>query len=174
MSYLTYLLERIAHQSQEDFPFPDDLENYLRGFFPDKGVPLDTYQKVFKIPSEDLEKVYKEGYNLYLDKKYEESISVFRWLVFFNPFISKFWFSLGASLHMSGEYSQALHAYGVTALLRDKDPYPHYYAYICYTLIDDKEEADKALESAWERSKHHPAYAELKEEILNIKNCSEH
>lgn len=170
MSYLAYLLEKVAASSKEDFPFPDDLESYLAGYFPNQDLPLDTYQKLFKISSEELERVYKEGYNAYLNKEYQVSSETFRWLVFFNPFVSKFWFSLGASLHVSKLYPQALHAYAVTALLRDKDPYPHYYAYICYTLMDEHENANKALELAWERAKHHSAYQELKAEILDIKN----
>ncbi|WP_100934122.1 SycD/LcrH family type III secretion system chaperone [Candidatus Chlamydia corallus] len=169
MSYLNYLLKKIAASSKEDFPFPDNLESYLEGHVPDKNIALDTYQKIFKISSEDLEKVYKEGYQAYLDKDYAKSIDVFRWLVFFNPFVSKFWFSLGASLHMDQQYPQALHAYGVTAVLRDKDPYPHYYAYICYTLTNEHEEAEKALELAWVRVQHKPLYNELKEEIIDIR-----
>ncbi|ANH78814.1 SycD/LcrH family type III secretion system chaperone [Candidatus Chlamydia sanziniae] len=170
MSYLTYLLDKIASICKQDFPFPDDLEKYLENYVPNKDLPLDTYQKIFKVSFEDLERVYKEGYHAYLNKQYQESCQIFRWLVFFNPFVSKFWFSLGASLHMDKQYSQALHAYGVTAILRDKDPYPHYYAYICYTLLSEEEEAEKALELAWKRAKDTPIYKELKEEILEIKN----
>lgn len=171
-SYLNYLLEKIASSHKEEYPFPDDLESYLSGYIPNKDIPLDTYQKVFKISAEDLERVYKEGYTAYLNQQYEESSTIFRWLVFFNPFVSKFWFSLGASLHMRTLYSEALHAYGVTAILREKDPYPHYYAYICYTLMDKPQEADKALELAWQRAKHHHAYQDLKAEILHIKNLT--
>ncbi|WP_201456244.1 SycD/LcrH family type III secretion system chaperone [Chlamydia sp. 17-3921] len=170
MSHLAYLLKKISDKSKEEFPFPDDLTSYLEGFIPNKDFCLDTYQKLFKISSEDLEKVYKEGYNAYINKEYQESSQIFRWLVFFNPFVSKFWFSLGASLHMYGKYLEALHAYSVTALLRDKDPYPHYYAYICYTLMEQFEEANKALEMAWKRVQRQPAYKELKEEILDIRN----
>lgn len=170
MSYLDYLLEKITSSYKGGYPFPDNLESYLSGYLPNQDLPLDTYQKLFKISSEDLERVYKEGYTAYLNKQYEESTETFRWLVFFNPFVSKFWFSLGASLHMSKLYPQALHAYGVTATLRDKDPYPHYYAYICYTLMNNPIDAGKALEAAWERSKHNSAYQALKEEILEIRN----
>lgn len=172
MSYLSYLLEKIASQSKENYPFPEDLAKYLKGYVPNQDISLDTYQKIFKVTCEDLERVYKEGYNAYLNKQYKESCLIFRWLVFFNPFVSKFWFSLGAALHMDAQYPQALHAYGVTALLRDKDPHPHYYAYICYTLMEQTEEADKALEMAWERAQRQPAYHDLKEEILSIRNHS--
>lgn len=169
MSYLAYLIDKIV-STEGDYLFPDDLESYLEGYVPDKNIPLDTYQKIFNLSHKDLEQVYKEGYTAYLNGEYAESCEVFRWLIFFNPFVSKFWFSLGASLHMCENYAKALHAYSVTALLRDHDPYPHYYAYICYTLMDDPIEAGKALELAWERSKHRPAYKELREEILSLRN----
>ncbi len=169
MSYLEFLLEKITSDAELGYPFPDDLESYLEGYYPNKDIPLDTFQKIFKVSFEDLERVYKEGYHAYVHHHYQESTEAFRWLVFFNPFVSKYWFSLGASLHMSKQYEKALHAYSVTALLRDKDPYPHYYAYICYTLMDQHEEARKALDMAWDRVKHNPVYQELKEELLAIK-----
>lgn len=171
MSYLSYLLNKISASSNEEYPFPDDLEEFLKDFFPDANVQLDTYQRIFNLSSEDLERVYKEGYAAYQQKDYQESITIFRWLVFFNPFVSKFWFSLGAALHMNQDLSTALHAYAVTAMLRNHDPYPHYYAYVCYTLLHQHDEAEKALNMALERAKH-PTYRELKEEILDIQKHS--
>lgn len=172
MSYLSCLLNRISESSQEEFPFPDNLEEFLKDFFPNKDVPLDTFQSIFNVSSEDLEHVYKEGYTAYQNQNYEESVTIFRWLVFFNPFVSKFWFSLGAALHMNNDLQAALHSYAVTAMLRDTDPYPHYYAYVCYTLLNQSHEASKALNMALDRAKHQPIYRELKEEILDIQKHS--
>ena len=73
---------------------------------------------------------------------------------------------------MRQKYPQALHAYGVAALLREKDPYPHYYAYVCYTLLNNPEEAEKALDLAWQKAKLSSSYNALKEEILAIKSYS--
>lgn len=171
MSHLTYLLEKISAASKEDYPFPDDLEVFLKDFIPNRNSPLDTYQTIFNLSSDDLELVYKEGYVAYQQKDYEESSAIFRWLIFFNPFISKYWLSLGSSLHMRGDYHGALHAYAVTALLKDSDPYPHYYAHICYTLLDQPEEAEKALDMALQLTHHHPQYRDLKEEILDIQHA---
>lgn len=172
MSYLSYLLNKISASSKEDYPFPDNLEEFLKDFFPNKDIPLDTYQNIFNLSSEDLERVYQEGYIAYQNQNYQESITFFRWLVFFNPFISKFWFSLGAALHMNKELQAALHAYAVTAILRDKDPYPHYYAYVCYSLLNQSHEAAKALDLALDLAKRQPIYRELKEEILDIQKHS--
>ena len=172
MRYLAYILDKISKTHPHMYPLPDDMEAYFDKYIPNKDIPLDTYQKVFKLSAEDLERVYKEGYQAYLQGEYEESSTAFYWLVFFNPFVSKFWLSLGASLHMRQKYPQALHAYGVAALLREKDPYPHYYAYVCYTLLNNPEEAEKALDLAWQKAKLSSSYNALKEEILAIKSYS--
>lgn len=168
MSHLTYLLDKIISSSKEDYPFPDDLEAFLKDFFPDANSTLDTYQTIFKISNEDLEKVYQEGYIAYQQHAYENSASIFRWLIFFNPFITKFWLSLGSSLHMKQDYHGALHAYAVSALLEDTNPYPHYYAHLCYTFLNQPQEAAKALNIALQLTHLRPKYRELREEILNI------
>lgn len=169
MKSLKALLKRISQQRKEDYPFPEDLETYLDNFFPHDLMKHDTLQKTFKISSNELERIYKEAYEEYLQANYKESIFVFRWLVFFNPFISKFWFALAASLQMEKNYKKALHAYSVSAILRPEDPYAHYYAYVCYTMLNDYEEANKALELAWIKCQKNPIYEELKEEILMLK-----
>lgn len=48
MSYLSYLLEKIASQSKENYPFPEDLAKYLEGYVPNQDISLDTYQKNFQ------------------------------------------------------------------------------------------------------------------------------
>ncbi|MEG0036930.1 MAG: SycD/LcrH family type III secretion system chaperone [Victivallaceae bacterium] len=176
MQALNQLLEKIAKQKKTSYPFPDDLERYMQDFVPSELMKEETFQKVFKITTEELERVYKEGYGFYLNENYSQSITIFRWLVFFNPYVSKFWIALGSSLHMSKEYEKALHAYGITAILRTQDPSPHYYAYACYSLLEEREEAEKALEIAWEKSQS-PIYEKIRSQILKIKKqqaiCSE-
>lgn len=169
MSHLNYVLDKIIDNLGYN-PFPNNLESYLENYIPNTDFIFDTFQQTFKLPYSDLEKIYKEGYEAYLNHDYENSTLMFRWLVFFNPFVSKFWFSLGASLHMNQAYEQALHAYAATAVLRQYDPYPHYYAYICYDLLENEQDAIKALDIAWEKAKNNSLYSELKEEILEIKN----
>ncbi|WP_213357528.1 SycD/LcrH family type III secretion system chaperone [Chlamydiifrater phoenicopteri] len=172
MNTLSLLLERISLQSKEAFPFPENLEDYLEDFFPNPSTGLDTYQKIFNVSNEELELIYKEAYQEYLSGNYPLSTAAFRWLIFFNPFISKFWFSLGASLQMEKNFKKAIHAYAVTAIFRNKDPYPHYYAHLCYKLLNIEPEATKALEMAWDRATA-PKYKELREELLAIKHSSE-
>lgn len=92
MRHLAYLLDKIARSYHHMCPLPDNMEAYFENYIPNKDIPLDTYQKIFKLSSEDLEQVYKEGYNAYLQGDYEESSTAFYWLIFFNPFVSKFWF----------------------------------------------------------------------------------
>ncbi len=169
MKSLDLLLKKISQQRKEDYPFPEDLESYLDKFFPNDLMKHDTLQKTFKISINELEKIYKEAYEEYLQENYQESSFVFRWLVFFNPFISKFWFALAASLQMEKKYEKALHSYSVVAILRPDDPYSHYYAYICYTALNNYEEANKALELAWLKCQNNPTYEELKDEIFMLK-----
>ena len=70
MRYLAYILDKISKTHPHMYPLPDDMEAYFDKYIPNKDIPLDTYQKVFKLSAEDLERVYKEGYQAYLQGEY--------------------------------------------------------------------------------------------------------
>lgn len=166
---LKELIRRIALNRQEDFPFPDDLDTYLDGFVPNTLLKSDTLQRAFGVTNYEMEEVYSEAYRLYQEDIYLESSTAFRWLVLLNPFAAKYWKGLAASLQLLGKYEKALHAYAMVALLDSDNPYPHFHAYECYEDLQNKDDAEKALELAYQRTLGKESYRDLQQEIETCK-----
>ncbi len=166
---LKTLLRRIALQRKEDFPFPDDLESYLADFVPNALLKSESLQRAFGISNYEMEKLYEEAYAYYENEQYLKAVTVFRWLVLFNSYEPKYWMGFAASEQLLERYEKALHAYAVVSLLESENPYPHYHAYECYMLLDNKEDADKALALAKRRCENSSNYDELKQEIEELK-----
>jgi len=167
---LKTLLRRIALQRREEFPFPDDIESYVADFIPNILMKSETLQIAFGISNYEMEKLYEEAFEYYENDRYLDSITVFRWLVLFNSYEMKYWMGFAANQQLLEQYEKALHAYAVASLLDSEDPYPHYHAYECYMLLNNKEDADKALKLAYQRCDGKAAYDELKDEIEQLKS----
>src|SRR5689334_14592344 len=87
---LKELLSRITLNRKEDFPFPENLEEYLEDFIPNVLLKSETLQQAFGVSSYEMEEIYKEAYSSYQENNYLESSTSFRWLVLLNPFHSKY------------------------------------------------------------------------------------
>ncbi len=166
---LKTLLERIALQRKEEFPYPDDLESYLEDFVPNTLLKSETLQKAFGITDYEMETLYEEAHEAYEINRYVEAANTFRWLVFFNSYEPKYWMGYGACQQMLKRYEKALEAYAVAALLDSDNPYPHYYAYECNKLLNNMEDAGKALTLAYRRCEGKAAYVQLKNTIKQLK-----
>lgn len=116
----------------------------------------------------DPTKFYVKGSKFYQNKQYDEAILIFKTLVIQYPTESKYWFSLASALQGKKEDQAALKAWSMTALLSEEDPYPHYYASLCYIRLDNKKDAAKALAHAKSRiDSGHPLFEKIKN-YLNI------
>ncbi len=158
---LNQLIQRIALNHQEVFPPPEEC---VEDFVSNTLAKSETLQKAFEVSPYEMEEIYNEAYRYYQENHYVEASTAFRWLVLLNPFIGKYWRGLAASLQLLNKYEKALHAYAMTALLESDDPYPHFYAYECYKALKNKEEAARALQSAYAKT-NKPEFKKLKEEI---------
>jgi len=121
-----------------------------------------TMQEAKGLTDEQMEAVYGIAYNYYMAGKYQDSSNVFTWLVLCNPFTSKYWLGLGASLQLAGELDRALHAYAVAALTGEpKDPTPHLHAAECCLAGGQVEDGRKALKMAIEFGENRPEVAKV-------------
>lgn len=166
---LKELLRRIAMNRNEEYPFPEDLEAYLDDFIPNTLLKSETLQRAFGVSSYEMEEIYSEAYRLYEEDVYLESSIAFRWLVLLNPYVAKYWKGLAASLQLLEKYEKALHGYAMAALLDADNPYPHFHAYECYDALNNTEDADKALDLAYQRTLSKEIYRDLQEEIVSLK-----
>ncbi|MCH9627918.1 MAG: Chaperone protein SicA [Chlamydiales bacterium] len=152
---LKTLLQRIALQKKEEFPFPDDIESYLEDFVPNALLKSASLQHAFGITNEEMEKLYEEAFSYYEADRYLDALTVFRWLVLFNAFKAKYWLGFAACQQLMQRYEKALHAYAMASLLAPESPDPHYHAYECYMEMEDKDEAQKALKLAEQKRGHY-------------------
>lgn len=167
---LRELIQRLSLQRQEDFPFPDNLESYLDDFVPNILLKSATYQQAFGVSNYEMEEIYVEAYNYYQDERYQDSLLQFRWLVILNPYSAKYWMGLAANQHLMQHYTQALHSYAMAALLDCENPYPHYHAFECYLALQNKEDAEKALLLAHQRTQNREQWESLKKEFEELLN----
>src|SRR5262249_49793934 len=129
----------------------------------------ETLQQAFGVSTYEMEQIYSEAYLDYENDNYRESTTAFRWLVLLNPFHKKYWMELAAIFQLLEKYEKALHAYAISALLESSNPYPHFHAFECYESLNNKEDAEKALELAYQRTLGKVAYNDLQKEIEQLR-----
>ena len=103
---------------------------------------------------------YKSAFALYEAGKFREAACVFTDLCSHAPYEYAFWKGLASSLLMEENFEPSLSAWGVCAILNEKDPYPHFHAAECLISIKQFADAIKALDKAYERA------LEMKDEKL--------
>lgn len=103
-------------------------------------------QKGFVLTKEhEIEEFYAYGFSQYESGNWKSAVEAFRILCTRRPFEPRFWFGLSASLQEASSYTDALHAWAMTAILKEKDPYPHFHAAECYFSMGNIGDAAKAL-----------------------------
>ncbi|GAB4190253.1 MAG: SycD/LcrH family type III secretion system chaperone VcrH [Simkaniaceae bacterium] len=100
---------------------------------------------------EDIAILYTLGYNLYQIGDYAQAKTIFQQLILARPMEQKYWIGLGSVLQMQKNYSRALTAWGMAALLLDTDPVPHFHAAECLLSLGEVDEAFKAFQAAKQR-----------------------
>ena len=96
---------------------------------------------------DEIEAVYQFAHNAYQQRRYEDARKLFQFLAGNDHTESRFWMGLAASYQMTGEYEQAVTAYGVAALLDATDPRAPLHACECYVAMRDLESGRKALDA---------------------------
>lgn len=103
----------------------------------------------FKSLSEsEWQHVYQTAYDCYEKEEYRTAGKLFTRLVLSNPFMGPFWTGLASAKQMSRDYEAAIRAWALSALLDLDNPMPHLHAAECYLYLEQKEEAQKALNAA--------------------------
>lgn len=98
--------------------------------------------------SDELEAVYHFAHNAYGQRKYENAVTLFLFLVENDHAESRFWMGLAAAYQMSGNYQKALVAFGMTAFLDATNPWPPIHACECYLSMGELKNAREALDAA--------------------------
>ncbi len=107
-------------------------------------------KEISRVPLDQESQFYEIAFGLYEKGDYRGAAHLFTQLVLTDPFSEYYWEGLASSKQMAKEYLASVHAWSLVALLKDKDPMPHFHAAECFLSMDDKEEALKALDAALE------------------------
>lgn len=124
----------------------------------------------------DVKKIYQMAHSLYTAGKYVEAEELFRTLSYEVPHQIEFWMGLGGCLQLQKKYEEAIHPYGIAALLDKEEtcPMPHAHAADCLYANGDIKRAQKALDSAIEIAKKEQKYHALIEKLKLLKTRWNH
>jgi len=98
--------------------------------------------------SDELEAVYGLAHNAYQQRKYEQAVKLFLFLVENDHAEHRFWMGLAAAYQMAEEHRKALVAFGMVAVLDATNPWPSIHACECYLALGERESARLALDAA--------------------------
>jgi type III secretion system low calcium response chaperone LcrH/SycD len=105
-------------------------------------------EEISPIPLEMERQFYATAFGLYEKGDYRGAALLFTQLVLTDPYSEHYWHGLASSKQMAREYMAGVHAWAMVALLREKDPMPHFHAAECFLSLEEKEDALKALDAA--------------------------
>ncbi|MGE3954081.1 MAG: SycD/LcrH family type III secretion system chaperone [Parachlamydiales bacterium] len=138
----------------EDLLDPTKAEEHipeLTTFFEGGG----TWQVLMGLSEEALEWQYSAGYALYEKGKVEEAAATFNTLTILNPYDGRYWFALGSSHYLLGDYEEAAQAYELSAAIDERSPGPKFQAAICLEQLGRRKEARLAYEEALALAQRH-------------------
>jgi len=86
-------------------------------------------------------KAYSFAEKLYQKREYVKSLEILTHLTSLYPKTYAYWFSLSSCLQALEDYESAVKGWAITHVLHESDPYPLYYAAVCYFSLNQKHEA---------------------------------
>jgi len=120
-----------------------------------------SFQKMMGISEEAMESKFKYGQVCYRKQDFESAKEVFAYLSMLNPYVQKFWMSLGSAQIRLEAFEDAITSYTVASTLNEKDPRPHYCSAFAYVSLGQSDEAEQSLKMAIEIAKRDDAHREL-------------
>lgn len=111
-----------------------------------------SQSEVSPIPLDKERDFYATAFGLYEKGDYRRAAQLFTQLVLTDPYSEHYWLGLASCKQMAQDFLAAIHAWGMVALLRENDPFPHFHAAECLLSLDNKEEALKAMDAALQLS----------------------
>lgn len=129
--------------------------------------------KVLGLSDNTLAECYRLGLLLLGDKKYEEALDVFLFLVLLDSTQYDFWIGLGMMQQLCHRYEMAIDAYEVAAICDLLSPVPYFYLAKCLFAIHDRESSLEALNLAIETAGDQEEYHELKLQAQEAKKTLE-
>jgi type III secretion system low calcium response chaperone LcrH/SycD len=120
-------------------------------------------KEMFDLSDEIVETVYSHAYNLYNRGKYDDSLLMFKLLIFLDPEDPRYRMGIAACYHLLKEYEVAMSMYLLAGTLGDNDPLPFYHAADCCSQMDSAAAASMMLETCIAECQGKPEYRIIEE-----------
>lgn len=120
-----------------------------------------TAQEILGFSNEAMEKFSESAFKLLENRREEDALNAFVFLVTLNPYHFRYWLGLGLASQLTQDYEAAIDAYEMAAACELENPFPYFYLAKCLFAIHDRPSALQAIELAIE-------YAEGKDEFLEL------
>lgn len=131
----------------------------------DKGVfPHET----LKLTQENLNFIHNMGNQLYEQGQYDQAESIFQFLCTLKPTGQQYWLGLGATQQMKCKYKQAIFSYKFATTLDLEDPKAAFHAAECHLQLNQKLEAQDALEIAIASAKQNSRHSHIAEQAEKL------
>lgn len=115
------------------------------------------------VGDENVDKIYRQAYQLYNMGKYEDASKLFSSLIMMDISTSKYIFGLAACGHMMKHYETAAENYMKCTMYEPDNPIPYYHASDCYIQNGDTVSAMVALSMVIRTAKDRPEYKVMKD-----------
>lgn len=129
---------------QKQILTPEILEKTVREVLAGKK----TLKDLRGLKNEEMEACYTAAYNFYNHGKFIEALHIFTTLCMFDNLNPKYWLGLGATRQMLKDFSGAVEAYSLAAVLDLTNPKPPFHAADCLLALKEYDKAKMALEAA--------------------------
>ena len=147
----------------------DDIPAKVRPSVEDLLIKMETgtqtLSEAMGLTPEILELFYQQGYLFFQSGKYDQALSVFRFLRGVYSEDPRFTFGIAACLHYQKEYLAAAGNYLLYISMKEGDPTPFLHLYDCLKKSGHQLLAESALDMAEKLTEGHPEYAVWKGKI---------
>lgn len=105
-----------------------------------------SFGDIYGVEPRKLEMVYSVARTFYANRKYDDALTMFRFLTLMDHISQKYWIGYASTLQMMKQYEKAVDAYGFATILDIDNPKPQLQAGYCLIQLEKYEEAICALE----------------------------
>ncbi len=127
-----------------------------------------TWQDLLEMDTNDVEDIYAIGHTHYEKEEYEQALAAFSALVQINPYSSKHWIAIGATLQGQELYHDAMAAYELAETLEEQIIEPLFYSAQCAYALGNKPETRDFLKKTIFKSEQTGKGCELAEKAKLI------
>lgn len=107
----------------------------------------DTFQSILGLSDDTLLWIYTLGYQLSLEHKYEEALSIFQMLTTLNPLVSDYFIAQGLSERSLQYNTEALYSFAMASIMNPLSPVARYNSSEIYLELHQLDDAQLELDA---------------------------